>query len=87
MALASPSHGRPKAVEQTKNFNLWNDGKDSHSINNLANSQFSEILLPESLKLEVFTGLHDSCHLQAILKHSHLQKCKQKTKVRLTWIL
>ena len=36
------SHGRPKATEQTKNLNLWNDGKDSPSIRDLAKSQFAD---------------------------------------------
>ena len=41
MVSRIPSHGRPKATEQTKNFNLWKNRKDSLSIKGLNNSQFA----------------------------------------------
>ena len=68
MVSRVPSHGGPKATEQTKNFKLWNDRKDSPSIRDLTNSRFAEIFLHQSagcisqeasdqLKLEVLTSL------------------------------
>mgnify|MGYP006963853574 CR=1 FL=1 len=41
MVSRIPSHGRPKAKEQTKNFNLWKNRKDSPSIRGVNNSQFA----------------------------------------------
>ena len=43
MVSPVPSRGRPKAMEQTKNFNVSNDRKDSPCIRDLTHSQLTEI--------------------------------------------
>ena len=49
MASHIPLHGRPKAMEQTKEVNLWNDRKHSPCIKGLTYIQFAEILLHQSV--------------------------------------
>ena len=43
MVSPVPSRGRPKAMEQTKNFIVWNDRKDSPCVRDLTHSQLAEI--------------------------------------------
>ena len=49
MVSRVPSHRKPRASEQTKNFNLWNDRKDIPSIRDLTNGQFADIFLHQSV--------------------------------------
>ena len=76
MVSRVPLCERPKAMEQTKNFNAWNDRKDSPSIRDLTRSQLAEIFLhlsvdklragciaqeaSDQLKIEVLTSPHDN---------------------------